>query len=188
MTHPFLETVARELAERGVATLRYQFPAMERGSRRPDPPALAHATVRTAAEEARRQFPGLPLFAGGKSFGARMTSQAQAAKPLPGVRGLAFLGFPLHPPEKPSVERARHLAEVAVPMLFLQGTRDTFAQLPLLRATTDALGPRARAELIADADHGFHVPARTGRKDPAVRAQMLDTLKAWIDAILVAHA
>src|SRR3954466_14107012 len=132
MSHPFMETVATGLCERGIATLRYQFPYMEKGSKRPDPPAAAHAAVRAAVEEAARRCPGLPLIAGGKSFGGRMTSQAQALAPLPDVRGLVFLGFPLHPAGKPSAERATHLADVQIPMLFLQGTRDELGALHLL--------------------------------------------------------
>jgi hypothetical protein len=182
MTHPFLEAVAAELGERGVATLRYQFPYMEQRSKRPDAPALAHATVRAAVAEAGRQVPKLPLVAGGKSFGGRMTSQAQAAAALAGVRGLAFLGFPLHPAGKPSDERAKHLFDVQIPMLFLQGTRDALADLALLQPLVDRLGKRATLTLFQDADHSFHVPARTGRKDPEVRGEMLDALAAWIDA------
>ena len=179
MTHPFLEAVAGELAERGIATLRFQFPSMEAGGRRPDPPALAQATVQAAVAEARRRLPGLPLFAGGKSFGGRMSSQAQAAAPLEGVRGLIFLGFPLHPAGKPSAERARHLSEVAIPMLFLQGTRDSLAALDQLQPAVAALGRRATLTLCQDADHSFHVPVRSGRTDPAVRGEMLDALAAW---------
>jgi predicted alpha/beta-hydrolase family hydrolase len=182
MTHPFLSAVAAGLAERGVATLRYQFPYMERGSRRPDPPRLAQATVRAAAAEAVRLVPG-PLFAGGKSFGGRMTSQAQAESPLPGVRGIVFLGFPLHPPGRPSDERGRHLSDVLVPMLFLQGTRDDFASLPLLKPLIESLGARATLELVDDADHSFHVRARTGRRDEEVLAGMLDALTAWIEKV-----
>jgi predicted alpha/beta-hydrolase family hydrolase len=182
MTHPFLEAVAAELGERGVATLRYQFPYMEQRSKRPDAPALAHATVRAAVAEAGQRMPELPLVAGGKSFGGRMTSQAQAAAALPGVRGLAFLGFPLHPAGKPSDERAKHLFDVQIPMLFLQGTRDALADLALLQPLVDRLGKRATLKLFQDADHSFHVPARTGRKDPEVRGEMLDALAAWIDA------
>jgi predicted alpha/beta-hydrolase family hydrolase len=182
MTHPFLSAVAAGLGERGIATLRYQFPSMERGSRRPDPPRLAQATVRAAAAEAARLVPG-PLFAGGKSFGGRMTSQAQAESPLPGVRGLVFLGFPLHPPGRPSDERGRHLSEVLVPMLFLQGTRDDFASLPLLRPLVERLGARATLELVDDADHSFHVRSRTGRRDQEVLAGMLDALTAWIETV-----
>lgn len=182
MKHPFLAAIASGLAERGVATLRYQFPYMEQGSKRPDAPALAHATVRAAALEAARVVPELALFAGGKSFGGRMTSQAQAASPLPGVHGLAFLGFPLHLPGKPSNDRAKHLFDVQIPMLFLQGTRDEFAQLELLRPVVEQLGARATLKLFEDADHSFHVPARTGRKDSEVRAEMLDALVDWLNA------
>jgi uncharacterized protein len=181
MQHPFMATVADELALRGIASLRYQFPYMERGSRRPDPPALAQATVRAAVAQAWRLLPQLPLIAGGKSFGGRMTSQAQAKAPLPGVRGLAFLGFPLHPAGKPSRERAEHLFDVSVPMLFLQGTRDALAALDQLEPVCRALGARATLKLFEDADHSFHVPARSGRNDAQVRAQILDALTAWID-------
>ena len=180
MGHPFMAAIANELAQRGIATLRYQFPYMERGSKRPDSPKLAQATVRAAVAEAARLLPKLALFAGGKSFGGRMTSQAQAAAPLPGVRGLAFLGFPLHAPGRPSDERAEHLFEVEVPMLFLQGTRDEFADLALLEPVVEKLGPRATLQTFQDANHSFHVPARSGRKDAQVRAQMLDVLAAWI--------
>ena len=182
MTHPFMEAVATELGERGIATLRYQFPYMEQRAKRPDAPALAQATVRAAVAEAGRQVAKLPLIAGGKSFGGRMTSQAQAAAALPGVRGLAFLGFPLHPAAKPSDERAKHLFDVQVPMLFLQGTRDALADLALLQPLVDRLGKRATLKLFQDADHSFHVPARTGRKDPQVRREVLDALAAWTDA------
>jgi predicted alpha/beta-hydrolase family hydrolase len=183
MTHPFLASVAAELAGRGIATLRYQFPAMEAGGTRPDPPALAQATVRAAVEEARRRLPGMALIGGGKSFGGRMTSEAQAKAPLPAVCGLAFLGFPLHPAGKPSDQRAAHLFDVQVPMLFLQGTRDALADLTLLRALVVRLGPHATLRLFEDADHAFHVPARTGRKDAVVRAEMLDALAAWALAL-----
>jgi hypothetical protein len=186
MTHPFMEGVARGLAERGIATLRYQFPYMERGSKRPDAPALAQATVRAAVAEASRRLPQLALFAGGKSFGGRMSSQAQAASPLPGVRGLVFLGFPLHPPGEPSQERARHLFEVQCPMFFLQGTRDELADEPLMRSLIDELGARATLESIPQADHSFHVPARSGRKDAQVMNDMLDALVRWIDRIVAA--
>ena len=169
MTHPFMRAVAAELAARGIATLRYQFPYMESGGKRPDPPKIAHAAVRAAAAEAHRRLPRLPLFAGGKSFGGRMTSQAQAAAPLPEVHGLIFLGFPLHAAKKPSQERAAHLSDVSVPMLFLQGTRDALAELGELEPACKALGKRATLALFAEADHSFHVPARTGRKDPEVR-------------------
>lgn len=184
MTHPSLEAVAVELGERGIATLRYQFPYMEAGAKRPDPPALAQATVRAAVAEAGRRMPQLPLIAGGRSFGGRMTSQAQAAAALPGVRGLAFLAFPLHPAGRPSDDRAKHLFDVQIPMLFLQGTNDALADLSLLQPLTDRLGPRATLKLFADADHSFHVPARTDRKDPDVRREVFDALAAWIDAIV----
>ena len=180
MTHPFLAAIANGLAERGVATLRYQFPYMEQGSKRPDAPKIAHATVRAAALEASRLVPGLPLFTGGKSFGGRMTSQAQALSPLPGVHGLVFLGFPLHPPGKPSDERAKHLFDVQIPMLFLQGTSDEFAELQLLQSVCQQLGQRATLSLFEDANHSFHVPARTGRKDSEVRNELLDTLVEWM--------
>ena len=181
MEHPSMAAVAAELATRNIATLRFQFPYMERGSRRPDPPPVCHATVRAAVAEAARLAPKLPLIAGGRSFGGRMTSQAQAIEPLPGVKGLAFLGFPLHPAGKPSAERAEHLREVKIPMLFLQGTRDELAQLELLQPLIDRLGARATLKLLQDADHSFHVPARTGRKDAEVRAAMLDALATWIE-------
>jgi predicted alpha/beta-hydrolase family hydrolase len=180
MAHPFMAAVANDLAARGIATLRYQFPYMERGSKRPDTPKLAQATVRATVAEASRLVPDLPLFAGGKSFGGRMTSQAQAASPLPGVRGLVFLGFPLHPPGQPSDARGAHLLDVHVPMLFLQGTRDEFAELPLLQALVGKLGARATLKLFDDADHSFHVPARTGRNDPEVRAELADAMAEWI--------
>ncbi len=180
MTHPFLANVASDLAERGVATLRYQFPYMERGSKRPDSPGIAQATVRAAMAEAAQRLPKLALFAGGKSFGGRMTSQAQASSPLPGVRGLVFLGFPLHPAGKPSNERGAHLAEVRIPMLFLQGTRDELADLPLITALAAALGAHVKLRLIEDADHSFHVPARSGRKDAEVRVEIADALAEWI--------
>jgi uncharacterized protein len=182
MNHPFMSAVARGLADRGIATLRYQFPYMDKGSKRPDPPKVAHATVREAVAEAARRLPGVPLFAGGKSFGGRMTAQAQALEPLEGVRGLAFLGFPLHAAGKPSDERAAHLADVRVPMLFLQGTRDDLADLALLRPIVKALGARATLETFDDADHSFHVPARTGRKDAEVMTDLVDRLARWISA------
>jgi predicted alpha/beta-hydrolase family hydrolase len=181
MAHPFMAAVAADLAERGIATLRYQFPYMERGSKRPDPPKLAQATVRAAVAEATRLLPEIPLIAGGKSFGGRMTSQAQAVDPLPGVRGLAFLGFPLHPAGRPSQDRAKHLFDVHIPMLFLQGMRDALAMLDQLEPLCKNLGSRATLKLFQDADHSFHVPARSGRKDPQVRADMLDLFAAWIE-------
>jgi uncharacterized protein len=182
MTHAFMESVAQGLAARHVATLRYQFPYMDKGSKRPDPPDLAQATVRAAATEAAARCPGLSLIAGGKSFGARMTSQAQAKSPLAGVRALAFFGFPLHPAGKPSITRADHLDEVGIPMLFLQGTRDKLAELGLLEPVVARLGTRATLHLIDPADHSFHVPVRSGRNDAAVMDEMLDTFVAWADA------
>ncbi|HJR73162.1 MAG TPA: alpha/beta family hydrolase [Luteimonas sp.] len=182
MTHPFMAAVADGLAERGIATLRYQFPYMERGSKRPDTPKLAQATVRAAVAEAAKRLPDVPLFAGGKSFGGRMTSQAQAVEPMPGVRGLIFLGFPLHPAGKPSDERAAHLAEVKVPMLFLQGSRDDLAHLDLLRPLVKSLGRRATLQVFEDAGHSFHVPARSGKKDAEVLGEALDAIGAWMDA------
>jgi hypothetical protein len=183
MEHPFMRAAARELGALGVATLRYQFPYMERRARRPDPPALCHATVRAAVEEAARRAPQLPLFAGGRSFGGRMTSEAQARDPLPGVRGLAFLGFPLHPAGRPGDARAQHLANVHVPLLFLQGTRDALAERALLEALVARLGARARLSWVEDADHSFHVPARSGRTDAQVRSALLQALAAWMEAL-----
>jgi len=183
MEHPFMSAVAAELARRDVATLRYQFPYMERRSRRPDPPPLCHATVRAAVEECARLAPGLPLIAGGRSFGGRMTSQAQALAPLPGVRGLAFLGYPLHPAGRPSDTRAEHLARVQIPMLFLQGTRDALADRPLLEALLARLGPQASVHWLEDADHSFHVALRSGRNDTQVRRLLLDALCGWLDGL-----
>ena len=182
MTHPFMAAAAEGLAHRGIAALRFQFPAMERGTRRVDPPAVAQEAVRAAVAEAARALPGVTLFAGGKSFGGRMTSQAQAQAPLPGVRGLAFLGFPLHPAGRPSARRAAHLERIAIPMLFLQGSRDALASLDLLEPLVAKLGERATLAIFAEADHSFHVPARTGQKDPEVLARVLDALAAWIEA------
>ncbi len=181
MRHSFMQAVADGLAARGIATLRYQFPSMERGSRRPDSPRVAHATVRAAVAAAAT---GLPLLAGGKSFGGRMTSQAQAEAPLPGVRGLVFFGFPLHPPGKPSTERGLHLDAVACPMLFLQGTRDELAEADLVRTVTGRLGPGTTLALFDDADHAFHVRKSSGRSDADVLDLMLDTTARWIDAVL----
>ena len=182
MSHEFMERVSAGLADRGVATLRYQFPYMESGGRRPDVPAIAHATVRAAVDEAARRCAGLALFAGGKSFGGRMTSQAQAITPLPGVRGLAFLGFPLHPAGKPSATRARHLGDVRIPLLFIQGTRDKLAEYELLEPVVKRLAPLASLHPVAEADHSFHVLARSGRKDGEVMDEVVNTLAAWIDA------
>jgi predicted alpha/beta-hydrolase family hydrolase len=183
MTHRSMTAIADGLTALGVATLRYQFPFMEKGSRRPDSPAVAHATVRAAVSVATGLRDGLPLFAGGRSFGGRMTSQAQALEPLPGVRGLVFFAFPLHPAGKASVSRADHLANVAIPMLFLQGTNDALADLDLLQQTVAGLKGRATLDLIADADHSFHVPARSGRNDPEVMAAALATAAKWMTSL-----
>src|SRR5579872_965583 len=184
MAHPFMEATARGLAEAGIATLRFQFPYMESRSRRPDPPALCHAAVRAAVDEAVLHAPGLPLIAGGRSFGGRMTSQTQAKSALPGVRGLAFFGFPLHPAGRASDERATHLSEVSIPMLFLQGTRDELAELDLLQPVISRLGARATLKLIPDADHSFHVLARTGRKDAQVIAELVHTCADWAQSLI----
>lgn len=184
MTHRHMTAIADGLEARGVATLRFQFPYMEKGSKRPDAPPVAHVAVRAAAAEAARRADGAPLFAGGRSFGARMTSQTQAVTPLEKVCGLVFFAFPLHPAGKPGIERADHLAKVAVTMLFLQGTADTLAQLDLLRAVTSDLGDRAKLILAEDADHAFHVPARTGRKDTEVMDKLLDEAAGWITSAL----
>lgn len=186
MRQKFIEATAQGLAECGIATFRYNFPYMEVGGKRVDPPPLCHATVRAAVAEAARLLPKLPLVAGGKSFGGRMTSQAQALEPLPGVRGLAFLGFPLHPPGKPSIERGQHLAAVRVPMLFLQGTNDEFAELALLQSTVAKLGKHATLRLFEHADHSFHVPAKSGRKDAEVMRELLDRLTGWMDEVSAA--
>lgn len=183
MAHPFMEQAATGLAQRRIATLRYQFPYMEKGSRRPDPPAIAHAAVRAAVMEAARRCPGVPLIAGGKSFGGRMTSQAQAKAPLEGVRGLAFFGFPLHPAGKPSIDRADHLGDVHLPMLFLQGSNDKLAEGDLLKGVVERLKPLATLHLVEAADHSFHVPARSGRNDREVMAEILDALAAWLGTI-----
>jgi len=184
MEHPFMSAVAAGLAERGIATLRYQFPYMERHARRPDPPALCHATVRAAVAECARLVPTLPLIAGGRSFGGRMSSQAQAQAPLPGVRGLAFLGFPLHPAGRPSDSRAEHLSKVEIPLLFLQGTRDALADRPLLAALLARLGTRASVSWLEDADHSFHVPARRGGNDAQLMNTMLESLCGWLEKLL----
>jgi hypothetical protein len=182
MTHRSLTAIADGLEDLGVATLRYQFPYMEKGGKRLDGPEVAHATVRAAVAEARRRAHGLSLFAGGRSFGGRMTSQAQALEPLPEVIGLIFFAFPLHPAGRPSVTRAEHLSNVAVPMLFLQGSKDALAEPDLLEPVVADLGKRATLELLADADHAFHVPARTGRKDPEVLAAALAIAAHWMAA------
>jgi predicted alpha/beta-hydrolase family hydrolase len=182
MAHKSMAAIADGLQARGIATLRYQFPYMERGSRRVDRPRVAHAAVRAAVADARKLSAELPLFAGGKSFGGRMTSQTQALAPLDGLHGLVFFGFPLHPAGAPSNERAAHLSGVAIPMLFLQGTRDALADLDFLKPTVTRLGTRATLKLFAEADHSFHVPAKTGRKDPDVLAEILDAAGAWMNA------
>ena len=183
MRHPFLESISQRLAEQGIATLRYQFPYMERRSRRPDPPAVAAATVRAAVAEAARIAPDLPLVAGGKSFGGRMTSTAQAEEPLPGVRGLVFLGFPLHPPGRPDDKRAEHLAHVQVPMLFLQGTRDDFAALKLLQPLVKGLGERATLHLVEGGDHSFRVLTKSGRSEGEVMGEVVSTIVEWADGL-----
>ena len=182
MAHAFMEAVAQELSARAIATLRFQFPYMEQGGKRPDAPKVAHAAVRAAVAKAGDLIPDVPLFAGGKSFGGRMTSQAEALASL-GVEGLVFFGFPLHPAGAPSAERATHLADVKVPMLFLQGTRDALADIGLLKPVVKRLGKRATLHLVADGDHSFHVPAKTGRKDAQVRAEILDAFAAWVTSL-----
>jgi uncharacterized protein len=183
MMHSFMQNLANDLSNRGIATLRYQFPYMEKHGRRPDPPALCHATVRVAVAAARARLPALPLLAGGKSFGGRMTSQAQAADPLPGVRGLVFLGFPLHPPKEPSDSRGEHLQRVQIPMLFVQGTRDAYAEPALLNPLMQRLGDRATLSLLQDADHSFHVPARSTVNASQTNESMLNALVSWTKAI-----
>jgi predicted alpha/beta-hydrolase family hydrolase len=182
MAHRSMDALAEGLATRGVATLRYQFPYMERGSKRPDRPELAHAAVRAACAKAAALARRLPLYAGGKSFGGRMTSQAQALQPLDNVRGLVFFAFPLHPANKPGVDRAGHLRDVKIPMLFLQGTNDALAERGLLEPTVAALGRKAKLVLASDADHAFHVPARSGRTDEQVLTALLDSATAWMKA------
>jgi predicted alpha/beta-hydrolase family hydrolase len=183
MHHPFMDDIASGLAGLRIASLRYQFPYMEKRSRRPDPAPLCHATVRAAVAAARERSADLPLIAAGKSFGGRMSSEAQAANALDGVRGLAFLGFPLHKPRQPSEVRAEHLQRVDIPMLFLQGTRDEFAEVALIRRVAVRLGARATLALFDQADHSFHVPARSGRNDVDVRNEILRTLAAFIAAL-----
>lgn len=181
MDHAFMASIAQGLAERGIASLRFNFPFMEQGSKRPDSPAVAHAAIRAAVAEAARHMPAdVPLFAGGKSYGGRMSTQAQAAEPLPGLTGLVLLGFPLHPAGKPSTERAAHLAGVKLPMLFLQGTRDGLADLDLITQTTASLGNRASLHAVDGADHAFHVLVRSGRTDAQVREELCDTMAAWM--------
>ena len=180
MTHKAMESNAQGLATRGVATLRYQFPYMEKGSRRPDPPRIAHAAVRAAAAKALELAPDLPLFAGGRSFGGRMTSQAQAIEPLPQVRALSFLGFPLHPPGKPGIERAEHLRRIEIPMLFVSGDRDALAELDLLKPVVAELGDRATLHLVSHADHAFKMAKASGRTSADAEAEALDAMANWI--------
>ncbi|MGB8628979.1 MAG: alpha/beta family hydrolase, partial [Xanthobacteraceae bacterium] len=172
--------VASALFDRGLATLRYQFPSMEARAKRPDPPAVAQAAVRAAVGAARQHCPNPMLIAGGKSFGGRMTSQAQSALPLPNVAGLVFLGFPLHASGKPSTERVAHLFKVTIPMLFLQGDKDKLAELPLIRTVTEKLGTRATLHVIGEADHSFHVLRRSGRTDADVIDEMADVVVVWL--------
>ena len=187
MAHTFMQAVAAGMAGRRIATLRYQFPYMEHGSKRPDSPAVAQATVRAAVAATVSVLPGVPLIAGGKSFGGRMTSQAQALEPLPHVRGLCFFGFPLHPAGKPAVERGAHLAEIDVPMLFLQGTKDALADVNLIEPLVASLSPRVTLHLVTAADHSFHVPARSGRNDAQVIEEILDAMADWTARILDEH-
>jgi predicted alpha/beta-hydrolase family hydrolase len=187
MEHPFMAALAHDLEAIGIATLRFQFPYIEIRGKRPDPPALCHATIRAAVAAAHELEPSLPLFAGGKSFGGRMTSQAQAEIPLPHVGGLVFFGFPLHPAKQPSIDRGAHLSRVKIPMLFLQGTRDTLAERPLIEPLVERLGKLATLTLLEAADHSFHVPARSGRTDAQVRSEMLGSLATWADAVIEGH-
>ena len=184
MTHPFMRTIAVGLADVGIATLRFQFPYMERKSRRPDPPPLCHATVRAAVAEAARRTSGLPLIAGGRSFGGRMSSQAQATAPMSQVVGLAFLGFPLHPAGKPSQERAQHLLATKLPLLFIQGDRDELASLSLLQPVVEQLGSRATLKLVEGADHSYKVPSKFGRSAAQVNAELIEALRSWIGPII----
>jgi predicted alpha/beta-hydrolase family hydrolase len=184
MTHLFLAEIAHGLFDREIGTLRYQFPYMEKGSRRPDSPSVAQTAVQAAVAEAAKLLPSAALFAGGKSFGGRMTSQAQAKSPMPGVRGLIFLGFPLHPPGQPSDERAEHLFDVKIPMLFLQGNRDEFADLGLFQPLIRRLGARATLKLFPEADHSFHVPKRSGQIDTEIRAEMLNEITVWMASVI----
>jgi len=183
MMHKSMASNAEGLAERGIATLRYQFPYMEKGSKRVDPPKVAHAAVRAAAAEAVKIAPNLPLFAGGRSFGGRMTSQAQADEPLPGVRGLVFIGFPLHAAGKPGIERAEHLQRVQIPMLFVSGERDSLAELDLLKPVVAGLGSRATLHLVRDADHSLKVPAKSGRTSAEAEAEALEAMAEWMTAL-----
>jgi predicted alpha/beta-hydrolase family hydrolase len=179
MSHPFLESLAHALADMQIATLRFQFPYMELGARRPDPPKLAQGAVRAAVIAARERLPKLGLIAGGKSFGGRMTSQAQASEPLPGVHGLVFLGFPLHPANQPSTNRGEHLDDVDLPMLFVQGTRDALADIGLIHELTGRLGSRATVHTVEEADHSFRLPARAGRKNSDVIIDIARKIADW---------
>ena len=187
MEHPFMAALAHDLEAIGIATLRFQFPYIEIRGKRPDPPALCHATIRAAVAAAHELEPSLPLLAGGKSFGGRMTSQTQAEIPLPHVGGLVFFGFPLHPAKQPSVDRGAHLSRVKIPMLFLQGTRDALAELTLIEPLAERLGKLATLTLLEAADHSFHVPARSGRTDVQVRSEILGSLATWADAVIEGH-
>ena len=180
MDHAFMAQISEGLAGRGIASLRFNFPFMEQGSKRPDSPTVAHAAIRAAVAEAARHMPDVPLFAGGKSYGGRMSTQAQAAEPLPGVKGILLVGFPLHPAGKPSTARAAHLADVKLPMLFLQGTRDALADLDLITPTTASLGKKTSLHIVDGADHAFHVLVRSGRTDAQVREELCDTMAAWM--------
>ena len=186
MRHEFLERTAADLAGAGVATFRFQFPYMEEGKHRPDAPAELLATVRAAVRAASSELPALPVFAGGKSMGGRMTSQAQAAEPIPGVRGVVFLGFPLHAPKRPSSARAAHLAGVSLPMLFVQGTRDDLADLERMRAVCAELGRRATLHVVEGGDHSFRVLKRSGRGEDAVREEIRDAVTAFMRGVLAA--
>jgi len=180
MNHPFMLRASEALEARGIATHRYEFPYMQAKKSRPDPPAVAEEAVRKAVAEAAQRHPGLPILAGGKSFGGRMTSQAQGSQPMPGVRGLVFFGFPLHPPGKPGTSRAEHLMSVDVPMLFLQGTRDEFATPELLRGVVERLGQRATLHLIEEGDHSFKVPKRTGKTEGDVMEELANAVQNWV--------
>ena len=180
MNHPFMLRASEALEARGIATHRYEFPYMQAQKSRPDPPAVAEEAVRKAVAEAAQRHPGLPILAGGKSFGGRMTSQAQGSQPMPGVRGLVFFGFPLHPPGKPGTSRAEHLMSVDVPMLFLQGTRDEFATPELLRGVVERLGQRATLHLIEEGDHSFKVPKRTGKTEGDVMEELANAVQNWV--------
>ena len=187
MRHRFMATVAAGLEERGIATLRYQFPYMEAGRKSPGSPQPAIDAVRAAAGEAAQLVPDLPLFVGGKSYGGRMSSTAESEAHIAGIQGLVFFGFPLHPPGKPSIERGAHLAKIKVPMLFLQGTRDSFADNDLIAEVCAGLGKRAQLSRFEDADHSFHVPKSAGMSDGEVMATMLDVVAGWIGKIAAAQ-